>query len=676
MQCRQKRQKCNNNNHNTTKLIPADCHQVVLNCGIIEREGANTSTMTTPPTPLTLQDPETGDYGAASVDQMVSNLNSPSDERLPHDEDHDDDDDGAQQGYHSIPESGDALNIGFVSALWNYNNSGPLSGVMKALEMQPTATTTSTSTGFQRFIVHTKSTFMAFVERSLKSKTIVEACYLGIAAMLGTLLRLILAQLFGQACSNPGTIGWIADDAALCVTASGQASQQGGIIFADMPANILGSFLMGLFQDGSSLDLAIHVPLAFLHPANALQAYDVLHLAIKTGFCGSLTTFSGWNSEMVIMLVGREATHRPSQVWKALLGYIVGIETALGSYVFGRTVAWWLHQWQNPDLALEQEAMKIRKYQHGIAINHSLPTLERRYLHGLFELPDTTDTSLVPPEDAHRLSPSNNLTPDELSPLHRWRESTKVSRRVESGLSDSLMELETTLIVRKERLSDEIRQTATANGWDVSSLEEWLSKRYHPQANEAESFAVSQQIQNLNSAGIQKSLTEEGTIWYSLPVAALCWIICMVILAVLMIYWDAETAYDITYRTMAYSMVYSTPGALLRWTLSGWNGKVDSLNWKWLPVGTLAANVVGAMVSISMMAWEYNLQVANATGFWGIATLRAIKIGFSGCLTTVSTFISEVHKLTLTRQDRGYKYIIITLVTSCVVSMILFVVIV
>eukprot|EP00539_Tryblionella_compressa_P021559 CAMPEP_0178892194 /NCGR_PEP_ID=MMETSP0747-20121128/19352_1 /TAXON_ID=913974 /ORGANISM="Nitzschia punctata, Strain CCMP561" /LENGTH=96 /DNA_ID=CAMNT_0020562109 /DNA_START=323 /DNA_END=610 /DNA_ORIENTATION=+ len=76
------------------------------------------------------------------------------------------------------------------------------------------------------------------------------------------------------------------------------------------------------------------------------------------------------------------------------------------------------------------------------------------------------------------------------------------------------------------------------------------------------------------------------------------------------------------------------------------------------------------MVSITTIAWEYNLQMADVGGFWGIATLRAIKIGFSGCLTTVSTFMSEIHKLTQTRQDRGYKYILITLSISCLGAMV------
>jgi fluoride ion exporter CrcB/FEX len=77
-----------------------------------------------------------------------------------------------------------------------------------------------------------------------------------------------------------------------------------------------------------------------------------------------------------------------------------------------------------------------------------------------------------------------------------------------------------------------------------------------------------------------------------------------------------------------------------------------------------------------MIGWEYNLEMGFVSGFWGIATLRAIKIGFSGCLTTVSTLVAEVHTLTQIRQDRGYKYIVITLFLSCMLASILFVIIV
>jgi fluoride ion exporter CrcB/FEX len=556
---------------------------------------------------------------------------------------------------------------------------------------------------------------------SQRRKVFVQACYLGIGAIFGTLLRLILAQLFGQACSNPGTIGYINDEAVLCVTSNGETTQNEGIIFADLPANLLGSFIMGLLQDGTSLGLAINMPIAFIKPTNIFQSYDIWHLALKTGFCGSLTTFSAWNSEMVILLVGNHTnvmSNHHSMIWKALFGYVIGIETAIGSYVFGRTVAWWFHRWMNPQLAYEQREMNIREKKHGIVINRTLPILERQYLHRLFENNnnssinininnsnnngDGTSNSLLSSSSSsssYVLSPASTLTQEEIEPLYRWRESTNVARRVESGdeINKKLVELETSLIVRKESITHEQLDTALYYDWDIDALQTWLMKRNkyynHQDTNESSSSLPSSSSVSvpvsLTPAGISKTMSEDDTVWYAAPVACMLLILCLLILIILMMHWDAQTSYEITYRTMAYSMLFAPPGALLRWKLSGWNGNLGTLipiprlvRWKWLPVGTLAANVLGAMISITMIGWEYNIGAAGSSGgftssgFWGIATIRAIKIGFSGCLSTVSTFVSEVHKLTQIRQDRGYKYILITLVLSAVLSMILFVIIV
>lgn len=516
-----------------------------------------------------------------------------------------------------------------------------------------------------------------------KRRTFVQACYLGIAAVFGTLLRLIMAQLFGQACSNPETVGWIADEAVLCVTRDGQTTQNEGIVFADLPANLLGSFVMGLLQDGAALGLAVNLPIAFLPPSNAFQSFDVWHVALKTGFCGSLTTFSAWNSEMVVLLVGNldAMPNRHSMIWKAIFGYVVGMETAIGSYVFGRTVAWWLHQWMNPELAKEQKEMCIRETKHGIAINRELPLLERRYLHGLSDT-GTSESRTInenvsdSSSSSVSLSPASKLTPHELAPLHRWRESTKEARRVESGLSGTLVDLETALIARKEILTADMAENARFHGWDIDSLQAWLSKRH----NDLEPPSLSQSA-HLTAAGVAMKVDEEDTVWYTPPAAALLLAICLASLIVGIMHWDAQTSYHLTYRTMAYSMLFAPPGALLRWKLSTWNGKLGALipklhRWSWLPIGTLSANVLGAIVSICMIGWEFNLEMSGFNGFWGIATVRAIKIGFSGCLSTVSTFVMEVHKLTQIRLDRGYKYILITLVLSSVSGMILFVAVV
>jgi len=56
--------------------------------------------------------------------------------------------------------------------------------------------------------------------------------YLSIAAVLGTFLRIAMAQLFGDECANPGTVGWLAASSPLCVTKDGESEREGGIVFA------------------------------------------------------------------------------------------------------------------------------------------------------------------------------------------------------------------------------------------------------------------------------------------------------------------------------------------------------------------------------------------------------------------------------------------------------------
>lgn len=134
-----------------------------------------------------------------------------------------------------------------------------------------------------------------------KNMLLVQSAYMGLFAILGAAFRILFAQLFGDECANPGTVGWLAASSPLCVTADGQAVREGGIIFADLPANMIGSFLMGMMQTTTALGLPGSVPIAWTSVDSWFQGWEVIHLAIRTGFCGSLTTFSSWNSAMVVL---------------------------------------------------------------------------------------------------------------------------------------------------------------------------------------------------------------------------------------------------------------------------------------------------------------------------------------------------------------------------------------
>ncbi|KAK1743817.1 fluoride export protein [Skeletonema marinoi] len=104
----------------------------------------------------------------------------------------------------------------------------------------------------------------------------------------------------------------------ICVTTNGQTEQYGGALFIDLPDNMFGSFIIGFFTGHSSEWPAI----PFLKHDHPLQGEQGLHLGIRTALCGSLTTFSSWNSQMVLMMDGTANPYlgTPSLVVSALFG--------------------------------------------------------------------------------------------------------------------------------------------------------------------------------------------------------------------------------------------------------------------------------------------------------------------------------------------------------------------
>lgn len=475
-------------------------------------------------------------------------------------------------------------------------------------------------------------------------------------------MRMIIAQLFGEACRNPGTVGWLSSAAPLCVTRDGTTTQQGGIVFADLPSNLLGSFLMGLFQDATVLGLAVPMSVAWLGPYHSFQNANVLHTAFKTGFCGSLTTFSSWNAEMVVMIFGTDRSRR-SQLWSALFGYIIGMETSLGSFACGCSLARRLHRVFNPILAAEKDANQ-EKIAQGVYLNKDLPDFERRYLHDLRmeNIPGTAE-----------LYPT-----DRIDALTRWRTSTLEVRRVGHDLLPALVEVENALLVLHRRIPPEAESIARAHGWEVDALIEYVS-------NKERDFGHLPSVSSSTALGADKhplhNLHQEPR-YLRLPVA--CIILATVVLLLLMglILINDQTATSVTNRTMVYGMLFAPSGALLRWKLSSWNGDATCLpaGWHWLPAGTYVANVFGSAVSISAVAIEYRLNTGysnmDITNFWVVGTIRAIKVGFAGSLTTVSTFVAEVAGFMHGQTDHAYPYIIVTLCSSSFVGCVMYALIV
>lgn len=112
--------------------------------------------------------------------------------------------------------------------------------------------------------------------------------YISVFAAFGSILRVYMGRFFGLDCeqsSHSAQDFMTPLSERICVTTSGKTMQTGGALFTDLPANMLGSFLMGLLSPPR-----LTHPLAWFRPDHPLQSHTVFHSALKTGLCGSLTT--------------------------------------------------------------------------------------------------------------------------------------------------------------------------------------------------------------------------------------------------------------------------------------------------------------------------------------------------------------------------------------------------
>jgi fluoride ion exporter CrcB/FEX len=162
-----------------------------------------------------------------------------------------------------------------------------------------------------------------------------QALYIAVFGVFGSILRIYLGRFFGLDCQNAVSDDWftrISD--AICVTTNGKTDQTGGALFTDLPSNMVGSFVMGLLSPSILNRSAIH-PIAWFRQDHPLQRHPAFALALKVGFCGCLTTFASWNTQMVVMLDGTD-TELGSQVAPALFGYLMGMCTSIASFVCGR----------------------------------------------------------------------------------------------------------------------------------------------------------------------------------------------------------------------------------------------------------------------------------------------------------------------------------------------------
>lgn len=103
-------------------------------------------------------------------------------------------------------------------------------------------------------------------------------------------------------------------------------------------------------------------------------------------------------------------------------------------------------------------------------------------------------------------------------------------------------------------------------------------------------------------------------------------------------------------------------GVWIRWFLARLNGRGlgKSGLLKWIPFGTLLANVSAACIMAALATLKKAVNTENCN-----TVASGIQFGFLGCLSTVSTFMAEFNAMRVSNHAwRAYVYALITIVMS------------
>mmetsp|Transcript_21 Transcript_21/g.39 ORF Transcript_21/g.39 Transcript_21/m.39 type:complete len:567 (+) Transcript_21:123-1823(+) len=499
---------------------------------------------------------------------------------------------------------------------------------------------------------------------------------LSIFSMLGNAFRVFLENLFGQSCETqtPTWLYRLSFKWNVCFTSSQTA------LFIDLPVNMIGSFVMGLFQPCQDIGLQSSVPIAFLKTKHWFQTSQVVHIAIRTGFCGSLTTFSSWNTSMLALMTNE-------QIVAALFGYIIGAYLSVSSLKLGQQTSIGLHRFVNPYLAKAEDLQYSsqhspinQKVLHELyRKNRLLPDFERRYLDGLLSkqelqwvkqrvtaldaLDQWKQTTHDHRTQPYRLVPSrsSNVSSSSFSNNPPLRPSP--SKLMEQKLL-TLQQIEHQIIVEREDPSENVLRVAREHGWDVDALKQWAEHAI--EASNDEAVAEDQRKQKEATSSSRSATKKTMIVLWAHALLVVC----------LLTYFGYSSVFDDStfYPSLLLSTILAPLGTLLRWWLSRFNGNLKG-GWSWFPIGTFAANISASLVSalFNGMLIRYNNYIPT-TSFTSIS-LRAIAIGFTGCLSTVSTFVTEYDKLNKTFPQHGKAayYVIASLLTACFLGLAVYV---
>mmetsp|Transcript_1726 Transcript_1726/g.3939 ORF Transcript_1726/g.3939 Transcript_1726/m.3939 type:complete len:636 (-) Transcript_1726:923-2830(-) len=456
--------------------------------------------------------------------------------------------------------------------------------------------------------------------------------YISLSAMLGSVIRAYMERLFGEDCEkyNEQNETLVEDfltplSKNICVTAGGKTSQTGGALFYELPSNMLGCFVMGMITPpspssppptSSSSSSRRHrsgtkqqqqqqqTRVPWFHSSHPLQDDEVYHSSIGTGFCGCLTTFASWNTQMVVMLDGYATLLKPpQQVMTVLFGYLLGLMCSIISFYLGRHFGRCLYLWKHPELENEEdeqeaetdvERQQLTAPKEGQGEEQMMTNFDTGDHHG-------QEVELVVQDVGHDGDHMDDDTTDE-SKHHA--SSQEPSSEVDTRLSSHLL------------VEDEIQDVAATQIHKLPLV-----------------ILTIGLIVGFGFGGIQQDIE-----WYR-GMLLMC---CLSPPGALVRWKLADWNIPSNRLAMASSADRSVCGCS-----GGGGGGLLQCCFKnvpdWLPIGTVVANLVAVVIGCIATGLDdrYFSTTSTASSPWIRGLFYAINSGLAGSMSTVSTMIKE-----------------------------------
>jgi CrcB protein len=185
----------------------------------------------------------------------------------------------------------------------------------------------------------TRSSALVQIQMKHNRELLYILVHLSTWAQIGVLIRTYLQKFFVLGCDGSS---W-----GPCLS--------GGVYFEVLPPNMLGSFIMGLVGTSAMAKLDESKAITILGPEHPWQKNGPLQAGIRTGLCGSITTFSSW------MLEAMQTCFQGNQWLTGIGQLVVGFSCAVFSFSLGTQCALLVHHAYWKDVPLEDEMLSFER---------------------------------------------------------------------------------------------------------------------------------------------------------------------------------------------------------------------------------------------------------------------------------------------------------------------------